>query len=380
MSNTESVDWVARAREIGPQLAEWSAGHDAEGTFAKESFALLTEKRFFSMAVPAQLGGGGATHGELCETIRELGRSCGSTALSFSMHSHLVAAAAWKHAHGKPGEALLRKVAAGELKLLSTGASDWVDSNGTMKRVDGGYRVSARKIFGSGGPAADLIIASARYDDPEAGPQVLHFPVPASSPGVRFMDDWNTLGMRATGSNTVVFEDVFVPDEAIALTRPGGEWHPAWSVVVTVALPALMSAYVGVAESAAALALDTARSKGSDAPHVPYIAGELRNLLTQTQIAWQAMVRNANDYDFTPTLERADHALIGKTLCANAAIATVEKALELVGGRGFFRTFPLERLLRDIHGSQFHPLPEKRQLAFTGALALGRDPITGAAV
>ena len=331
------------------------------------------------MAVPRDLGGGGATHPQLCDTIRVLGRACGSTALAFSMHSHLVATSVWKYQHGQGGEAALRNVAEGELILLSTSASDWVDSNGTMRRVEGGYRVTTRKVFGSGGPAAHIIMASARFDDPDAGPQVLHFPVPTSSAGVRFANDWDTLGMRATGSNTVLLEDVFVADEAITLRRPQGEWHPALSASVTIALPCLMSAYVGVAESAATLALDTARGK-SNAPHIPYVAGELRNLVAQTRFAWQAMVRNAADLEFTPTLDRADQALIGKSVCTNSAIATVEKAMELTGGRGFFRGFPLERMLRDIHGARYHPLPEKRQLAFSGTLALGRNPITGAAV
>jgi alkylation response protein AidB-like acyl-CoA dehydrogenase len=185
--------------------------------------------------------------------------------------------------------------------------------------------------------------------------------------------------MRATGSNTVLLEDVFVPDQAVSLNRPRGEWHPAWSVVLTVAAPLYMSAYVGIAEAARELALAQAAPK-ADLPHVPFLAGELDNLLTQTQLAWRGLVANAPDYDFAPTLERANVALIAKTLCTNAAIATVQKALELAGGAGYFRGNPLERLLRDVHAAPHHPLPEKRQLHFSGRIALGRDPITGQAL
>lgn len=374
MANTQTTDWAERARGIGPALAEVTARHDLDGTFVEEAYALLKEHRFFSMGVPRELGGGGAAHHDICETIRELGHHCGSTALAFSMHSHLVAATVWKHLHGQPGEALLRKVAASEAVLLSTGASDWLDSNGTMRKVDGGYRVTARKIFGSGGPAATVIVASARYDDPEAGEQVLHFAVPASAEGVRFADDWNTLGMRGTGSNTVLFDDVFVPEDAIALRRPRGKWHPAWSVTLTVAAPIYMSAYVGIAEAASDLALRAAAKK-ADAPETPFLAGELVNELTQTRLAWKAMVDNAAEYDFTPSLARANDALVAKTLCANGALATVRKAMEIAGGPGFFRG-PLERMLRDVSAAPYHPLPEKRQLQFSGLIALGRDPIT----
>ena len=376
---SRTTDWVAMAREIGPALAEGASRRDLEGSFVSEGYALLKKHRFFSMGVPVELGGGGARHRDLCDAVREIGRHCGSTALAFSMHSHLIAATVWKHLHKQPAEALLRKVAAEETVLLSTGASDWVDSNGTMEKVDGGYRVTARKVFGSGGPAADLIIASSRYRDTEAGPQVLHFSVPTSAKGVTFTNDWDTLGMRSTGSNTVVMEGVFIPEQAVSLRRPSGQWHPAWSVVITVAAPLYIAAYMGIAEAASELALAKAAKK-ADVPFMPYLAGELENLLMQTRLAWRGMVDNAADYDFLPALGLTNNALIGKTLCTKAAIATVQKAMEVAGGPGFFRHCPLERMLRDVCAAPYHPLPEKRQLHFSGMIALGRDPITGQAL
>ncbi|MEJ7734349.1 MAG: acyl-CoA dehydrogenase family protein [Polyangiaceae bacterium] len=376
MSSTRGGEWVAKAKQLGPALAEAAARCDAEGQFVRGSYAVLRQERFFAMAVPADLGGGGAGHRELCQTIAELGRHCGSTALAFSMHSHLVAATVWKHLQGQPVEALLRKVAAEQIVLLSTGASDWVDSNGTLTKVEGGYRLTARKIFGSGGPAADLIITSAQYDDPGQGPQVLHFAVPTSAEGLTFLSDWNTLGMRGTGSNTVVMDGVFVPEQAISLRRPRGPWHPAWSVVLTVAAPIYMSPYMGIAEEARTVALARAQ-KSADLPHMPYLAGELENLLAQTRLAWTSMIDNAAEYAFTPELARANAALVAKTLFAEAAMATVHKAMEMSGGAGFFRSCPLERMMRDVYAAPYHALPEKRQHLFTGRIALGRDPITG---
>jgi alkylation response protein AidB-like acyl-CoA dehydrogenase len=376
MANTKT-DWVALAGEIAPQLASSSRTHDVAGTFVASSYDILKKHRFFSLAVPSELGGGGGSYDDLCHAIRILGQHCPSSALALSMHSHVVATTVWKHTHGQPGEKLLRKVADDETVLLSTGATDWVDSNGTMKRVDGGYRVSARKVFGSGAPAAKIIIATAPYDDPHEGWQVLHFPVPMNAEGVSVLEDWDTMGMRGTGSNTVVLDDVFVPDEAIALRRPRGAWHPAWSVVITVAPPLFMAAYVGLAEAATKRALEAARGKEPGAA-LPFQVGELRNELHAARTLWDRMVCNAANYDFAPDLERANEALVGKTLVAKACVATVEKAMEVAGGRAFFRNFGLEQLLRDVHGAPYHPLPEKRQLHFSGLLALGRDPITGA--
>ena len=79
------------------------------------------------------------------------------------------------------------------------------------------------------------------------------------------------------------------------------------------------------------------------------------------------------------TLEIANAILVRKTIVAEHVLATVEKALEAAGGAGFYRKVGLERLLRDAHGAQFHPLSGKRQHGFTGRIALGLDPIADAA-
>jgi alkylation response protein AidB-like acyl-CoA dehydrogenase len=367
--------WVEVARELGPELAAYAARHDVEGSFVDEAYQLFRTHRLFSMAVPAELGGGGATHHQTCGAIRELGRHCGSSALALSMHTHLVAAAVWRHRHGQPGEKLLRAVAERELILVSTGATDWVDSNGAMERVDGGYRVTARKVFGSGGPAADLMIASAPYDDPTEGPLVLHFSVPFEAEGVMVAGDWNTLAMRGTGSHSIVLDRVFVPDRAITLRRARGHWHPSWNVVLGVAVPIYMSAYAGVVDAAAALARREAAGKPG-VEFMPYLAGELENDLAIVELAWRDMIAITAEYELAPTLEVANAQLVRKTVMTQAALRAVEKAAEICGGRGFFRSFGLERLLRDVHAAPFHPLPEKRQLQFTGRIAMGLDPIT----
>ena len=144
------------------------------------------------------------------------------------------------------------------------------------------------------------------------------------------------------------------------------------------ALPLIMSVYAGVAEAAAGIAALLARKRSGD-PTVPYLLGELTNELTMTELAIDDMVRLANDFDFAMTLDIANAMLVRKTIVAEHVLATVEKALEVAGGAGFYRNAGLERLLRDAHGGQFHPLSAKRQHRFTGRVALGLDPIADAA-
>ena len=135
-----------------------------------------------------------------------------------------------------------------------------------------------------------------------------------------------------------------------------------------------MSVYGGIAEAAAKLTREQAQRKKHD-PHLPYQLGEMENLLTTAQMALREMVAISDEHRFQPALDTANAILQRKTIAAKAVLETVEKALETVGGGGFFRSMGLERMLRDVHGAQFHPLPEKRQLHFAGRIALGLDPV-----
>ena len=86
-------------------------------------------------------------------------------------------------------EPALRKIAAEELALVSTGGSDWLDGSGEMTKVVGGFRFIGRKIFGSGAPAGDLLLTMGVYQDPESEPTVKHFAVNMHDPGVTVLED-----------------------------------------------------------------------------------------------------------------------------------------------------------------------------------------------
>ena len=374
---TRFLDLQALVQIIGPRFAEGAAERDQGDVFVAEHYDVLKQHKVFSALVPADLGGGGVRHSAMCDFLRQLAHYCPSTALALSMHQHLVAAAVYHHRNGRPGKKLLERVAADETVLISTGANDWMELTGAAERADGGFRVTARKPFSSGSPKGGVLVTSAPYDDPKEGWQVLHFAVPFTAPGISLADDWRTLGMRATGSHTIILDNVNVPDDAIALRRRRGRFHPAWNVILTVALPLIMSAYVGVAEAGAAIGREQACKRQGD-PAVPYLLGELTNELTTAQLAFNDMIRLANDLDFAMTLDLANAVLVRKTVVAEHVLATVEKALEAAGGAGFYRKAGLERLLRDAHGAQFHPLSGKRQHRFTGRVALGLDPIADA--
>jgi alkylation response protein AidB-like acyl-CoA dehydrogenase len=364
--------WIDLINEIGPSFAERAAARDDSDAFVADNYGTLKQRKLFSAQVPGEFGGGGARHSEICGALRSLARYCPSTALSLSMHQHLVSAALFNHRHGKPGQKLLEAVGAKELVLVSTGANDWLASSGEAVKAEGGFRVSATKTFASGSPAGAMLVTSAPYNDPKDGWQVLHFPVPMNAEGVSLAADWRAMGMRGTGSVAVVLENVFVPEAAVGVRRPRARYHGVWNVVLVCAMPLIMSVYVGVAEEAAARALAAARKRPQGV--LPQLVGEVENHLTGAQLAVDSMVALAGDLDFEPSNALSSAMLVRKTLAANAVIATCAKAVEAVGGAGYLRAAGIERLLRDSYAGQFHPLPERKQQDFTGRLALGMEP------
>jgi acyl-CoA dehydrogenase len=361
--------WIQLANEIGDRFASRAAKLDDTDTFVAENYEDLKAKKLMSAGVPEELGGGGASPADLAGFLRTLAHHCSSTALAFSMHTHLVATAAWRWRNQKaPVEPLLKRVANEQIVLVSTGGADWVKGSAEATKVDGGYRISGRKIFCSGAPAGTLMMTTAVIDDPAQGPTVLQFGVPIAAPGVKIQDNWRTMGMRATGSHDITFEDVFVPDAAIALRRPSGQWHPIMDVIVLVALPVFMSVYVGVAEAARDLAIEGAKRKRGERD-VQALAGEMDNELTAARLALARML------DLAETAQPSDavsaESLRCRALLGRATRATVDKAMELAGGSAFFRANRLERLFRDVQGVRYHPVQDKPQTSMVGRYALG---------
>jgi len=366
----QSVDWTGLSTLLGADFATRTAQHDEQDSFVSENYAALKEHGAFKAGVPAELGGGGASHQELCAMVRELAHHCSSTALAFSMHTHLVATLAyvWRSGNKAP-EPMLRRVAAENLVLVSTGGSDWLSGSGTLEKVDGGFLMTGRKIFGSGGPAGDVLMTTGVYDDPASGPTVIHFPLPLRADGVKILDTWRVLGMRGSGSHDIEIDHAFVPDAATqGVRRPAGKWHPFMHAAALVALPVFYSAYLGVAEAARDTALKLA-AKRKDDPLVAVLVGEMENQLVTAQITHASMVQLVAIEKPSPAATVAQTSR--RTILVNAVTATVQKALEVAGGAGFYRSQGLERAFRDIQGARYHPIPEKPQTKLAGRVLLG---------
>jgi alkylation response protein AidB-like acyl-CoA dehydrogenase len=364
---------VDAARELGPIFAQRAKETADEDRFVADNFTLLKSAGLVEAGVPKEFGGGGAGIDELAAMLRTIAYHCGSTALAFSMHTHQVAIPAWRWTHQKVAamEPLLKRIAQERIFLLSSGGSDWISGSGKAEKVEGGYKITARKVFSSGAPTGNLLMTGAIYEEEGKPPMVLHFGVPMNSPNVKVLDTWRTLGMRSTGSHDVMIDGHVVPDAGVSLSRKAGEWHPLFQIIATIAFPLVYSVYLGVAESARDIALGLAKQKQSH--HALELAGRMDTELAGARLACDFMLDAIRKS--APSAQTVNQVMIGKQLVTRHAIATVELAMELAGGAGFYRAAGLERCFRDIQAARYHPLQSGPQAQYAGAMALGL-PVT----
>lgn len=363
------TELVARAAELGPQLAENAAAHDRDGTWVADSFELLREAGLLSIAVPAELGGAGATPRQVAMVQRELGRHCGSTALATAMHQHVTAFTAWRYRRELPGaEATLRRVAEEGIVLVSTGGADFTHPRGTAEKVEGGYRVSGTKFFASQSSAGTVLSTMFPYQDAERGLRVLNMAVPLASEGVTVLETWDAMGMRGTASNEVLLEDVFVPEERVLADRPHGIVDPPLQVIATIGFSIIAGAYLGIAEGAVSHAVAAVLD-----PESQITQRQLGLMSHRARVAAWALdgAFAVMGDDPVPSLTTVEAVMAAKREVALAGIEICDLAMEVAGGSSYFRGSPIERAYRDIRAAKFHPFTPEGTLVRAGRAALG---------
>ena len=140
--------------------------------------------------------------------------------------------------------------------------------------------------------------------------------------------------------------------------------------VALIALPVVYAAYLGVAEAARELALAACKKRKED-PSNAYLVGEMESELSprrsRTPPWWSSRARRS------PVRRRRRRSSPAAASSASAVLRTVEKALEVAGGGGFYRAATIERLFRDVQAARYHPLPDRPRQRLIGRVALGLD-------
>jgi alkylation response protein AidB-like acyl-CoA dehydrogenase len=367
------------------RCAERCAGYDRDNRFFDEDFAELKQAGYLTMAVPRELGGRGLTLAQVCQEQRRLAYHAPATALGINMHVYWVGLVAdlWRQGD-KSMEWLLNEVMAGE--VLNAGHSERGNdlpvllSTSKAERVDGGFRITGHKMFGSLAPVFTRYGMHATWADAEGGPKIIHAFMPRETPGYRIVETWDTMGMRATRSDDVVLEGVFVPDRYVVRTLPAGTADAFVLGIFAWALLGFASIYHGVARRAIDLALPVIKSKSSLAvsrsmayhPEIQHAVAEMMLAFDPIGPHIEQVARDwSNGVDHGATWPAKIVSV--KHHAAEAAWKVTDLAMELSGGAGMFRTNELERLFRDARCGRFHPANTFLTHEIVGKTALGID-------
>jgi len=364
------ADLIARARAFGRRvLAPRAAAHDRDATFPIENFRDMHGERLLGICIPREHGGTGADFRTYCLAAAELGRYCGATALSWNMHvcstlwsgalaDDLEMSAEDRGAHRTRREAHYRRIlddGAVYSQPFSEGgaAAAGVVAFGTEARpVDGGFMVNGKKIFASLSGAADYygVLCTERLEGAAASRRnTLYLAVPADAPGVSVTGDWDPLGMRATVSRTLVFRDVFVPDDAMLMPR--GVYFLAatrWPHMFLTLSPT----YMGLAQATYDFTIRYLRGEMPGTPPVKrrmfptkqIAVAEMHIQLEQTKALWFQAVSEACA---NPSKEQVLRAYAAQFTVMENANAIAAKAIRTCGGQAMLKSLALERIFRD---------------------------------
>lgn len=370
--------FVPLARELGEGFAKDAEKHDRENSFVHENFKVMREAGYLRLPVPERLGGSGSTLRQTLYAQAELAKYCSSTGLSANMHLYWVHIVNWNYQRtGEPKfEAVLKKISEGAV-FMTSGGADWIYPTGTATRVEGGYKINARKTFCSQAPVANVLTTFAAFDDPKEGKIVLGFPVMMNSPGVEIIETWDAMGMRGTGSHDVQLTDVFIPDAAITARRPWGKQDPVLRGAAVHFAPTTASVYYGIAtaarDDAVKAILPRKTPTGRPLIEEPTIQRKIGEMDSQLMSAWWALIGAVTELgdNYGPEEAFVGRLNVAKAHVIHTAISVVDMALEVVGGPSYFRKLRLERLYRDVRAGKYHPLTPENTLTVAGRMALG---------
>ena len=384
--------WFDLAAMHADDFATRAEQHDRENTFPFENYDALKASGYSNMTYPAELGGGGASMLDMCIAQERLARGDAPTAIAINMHFSIgvIAGDVWREsadgAFGSTGRHL-ENIAKNRLLIFNACSEPGVDSFTSLaganysileaERVEGGFRISGRKAYGTGTLGADLLIGTAMYNDPVEGEVVIAFSFPKDTPGITCQNDWDTLGMRATGSHSWVWDNIFVADDYVTRSKPL-VWDGGIRGMIALNSSTFGAVYLGIARAARDFAVEYSKTRVrvprehpvSYYPSSQFLAAEMDIGL---KAAWALQLQVADM--LSDRHRRDDDALVEGTAAqyfvTHTAVDVVNKAIELVGGAALAKRLPLERYYRDVRAGPIHPIGGYDALEMIGKHAFG---------
>jgi alkylation response protein AidB-like acyl-CoA dehydrogenase len=376
------------AEEMLGRFDDRAAAYDRDNRFFQEDFDELRASGYLDAPLPTEFGGSGLTLSDVNQLQRRLAYHAPATALAVNMHLYWVGLAADLHRAGDPaGEWILRQAADGHILAAGHGeAGNDVPvllSSATAERRNGGWEITAHKIFGSLSPVWTFLGLHAMDTSDPATPKVVHGFLNRDAPRYHIEETWDVLGMRATASQDTILDRAFIPDEQTVMVCPAG-FAGAGLFQVALFAWALLgfgAVYLGIARRAFDEVVRQLPNRTSVAltrsmayhPEVQHLIADMRVAL---ETAEAHLDRVCNDWsqgidhgpDWPVKIFACKHAVVTQ------AWSVVDNALDVSGGAGIFKRTRLEQLLRDARLGRIHPGNPMLTHEVVGKLSLGIDP------
>ena len=375
-----------RCRTLAADFATRSSQHDRDASHPTENYDRLRQEGFLELSVPKEFGGAGV--GFLGHTLafEVLGQGCPSTALSFNMHASVVMPLLDSPEVTPQAKRQVADLVVGRKQLIAGNYSEatstallgerWLDT--IIRRVDGGWEITGRKMFASMLQAADYCLVLARPDTatrPTAGAFVL---IPREAPGRSVIANWDVMGMRATRSDSLVLDQCRLAEDAVVyqsedirtFRRQTSSW--AWGSYTAV--------YLGVAGAIYDELVRVVRARqvpGYSQPlaYHPDVRRQVAQMSAELEAARLIMYRAAWLYDTEGPTDETTAALFRAKYVVGEAVGHIARvALTLSGSHGIFKGGRIEQLFRDGALGPLHAPPSDFCLWNMGLHELGLDP------
>jgi alkylation response protein AidB-like acyl-CoA dehydrogenase len=387
---------VMIAGALSVELAARAAEHDLDGSYPFEAIDALKAAGYFAAPVPVELGGLGVSSAhDLVVASSRLARGDASVAIGVNMHlvavlnmerRRAVAVAAGAERRARGFAASLEQIAHDGVVLaaaISERGQDLTRPGTVATRTESGWRIDGRKTFCTMSPAATDLYVAVTYVDGEGSERYAYAMVPTEAPGVVVHDDWDALGMRASGSNSISLEGVELPESGVRGGFRVGDPLPYMERNLVAGL-FHAAASLGIAETADQVARRgiAGRSNGDVRPRMQ-VADNAIDLAAARGVLSRAAALIDTHHAANPASDGSAEELgalfaeaqAAKAFVNDAAARIVERALALSGGAGYVNGSPLARAYRDVKAGTFmHPLGANRAYDYLAHVALGEQP------
>jgi alkylation response protein AidB-like acyl-CoA dehydrogenase len=365
----------AVARFARAELAKHVRTMEETDRFPVEIFRKLGEMGFLGAQFPEEYGGAGADFASFCIFVEEVGRVSAAIAVNVLLHTlmgagpiFLVGSEAQKREHFVPAIRGEKIVAAG-LTEPNVGSSA-ADIETTARRVNGGWRINGSKMFASNGPYCDLITLVASTDREKRHKGISLFLVDSHAHGVTLGPNIPRLGIMGAETGLLTFDDVLVPESA--LLGEAGKGFYSLMEALNMTRVALAAGCLGLAQAAFDHGLTYAKSRtqfGQPIGKFQGVSFKLADMATEIELSRLFVYKVAWMADQKEKI--AKEAAMAKLYASEMATRVAHRALQIHGGYGFSKEFPLERFYRDARIFEiFQGTSEINRVIIAGQLGL----------